>query len=111
MASGPRCSSVSRPWRSMSSCSGVDVLLGSTAAIGFGSWLTRTVTEWIGAATTPGSRSGSRGGAWRRGLSEAERCEKGYGGAVEGVGEGEALAGGFIAQRLGLRGGRRRPCC
>ena len=67
----------------------------------------RTVTEWIGAATTPGSRSlsCSRGGAWRRGLSEAERCEKGYGGAVEGVGEGEALAGGFIAQRLGLRGG------
>ena len=39
------------------------------------------------------------------GLSEAERCEKGYGGAVEGVGEGEALAGGFIAQRLGLRSG------
>ena len=45
----------------------------------------------------------------RRGMaleaSEAERCDMGYGGAVEGVGEGEALAGGFIAQRLGLRGG------
>jgi hypothetical protein len=35
----------------------------------------------------------------------AERCEKGYGGAVEGVGEGKALDGGFIAQRLGLHGG------
>ena len=65
------------------------------------------VTEWIGAATTPGSRSRScsRGGAWRRGLSEAERCEKGYGSVVEGVGEDKALARGFIAQMLGLRGG------
>ena len=91
----------------MSSYSGVDVLLGSTAAIGSGSWLMRTVTEWIGAVTTPGlrSRSCSRGGAWRQRLSEAKRCEKGYGGTVEGVGEGEALAGGFIAQRLGLHGG------
>ena len=43
--------------------------------------------------------------AWRQRLSEAERCEMGYGGAVEGVGEGKALAEGFIAQRLGLRGG------
>ena len=85
----------------------MDVLLGSTVAVGSGSWLTRTVMEWIGAATTMGSRSRScsRGGAWRQRLSEAERCEKGYGGMVEGVGEGEALAGGFIAQRLGLRGG------
>ena len=107
MASGPQCSSVSHPWRSMSSSSGVDVLLGSTVAIGSDSWLTRTVTDWIGAATTPGSRSWScsRGGAWHRGLSEAERCEKGYGSVVEGVVEGEALAGGFIAQMLGLRGG------
>ena len=65
------------------------------------------VMEWIYVATTPKSRSWScsRGGAWRQRLSEAERCKKGYGGAVEGVGEGKALAGGFIAQRLGLRGG------
>ena len=105
MASGLRCSLVSRPWWSMSSCSGVDVLLGSTVAVGSGSWLTRTVMEWIGAATTMGSRSGSRGGAWRRGLSEAERCEKGYGSVVEGVGEDKALARGFIAQMLGLRSG------
>ena len=91
----------------MSSCSGVDVLLSSATAIGSDSWLTRTVTEWINAATTLGSwsRSCSRGGAWRQRLSEAKRCEKGYGGTVEGVGEGKALARGFIAQRLGLRGG------
>ena len=39
------------------------------------------------------------------GLSEAERCEKGYGGAVEGVGEGEALAGGsYSPQARVLRG-------
>ena len=77
----------------MSSCSGVDVLLGSTVAIGSGSWLTRMMMEWIGTVTTLGPRSRlcSRG-AWRQRLSEAERCKKGYGGAVEGVGEGEALA-------------------
>ena len=44
-------------------------------------------------------------GQMERGNTEGLEVAEEAGGAVEGVGEGEALAGGFIAQMLGLHGG------
>ena len=64
-------------------------------------WMRTSALQMVGAI--PGCGEQRRGMAST--LSEAKRCEKGYGGVVEGVGEGEALARGFIAQRLGLHSG------